>query len=616
MIFNDNMEILKVKYRSVWEYIKQSADQLEDPAVQVIPAKNGQPNIQIDAEGKTVYLHSQYNPDNEAEQWTNSYVDSVKEAKHIFFYGFGMGYHVDKLMKESKIPYTIYEPNASVFYRFIQKKLISDLRIHKLSNIFIGDSLELFIQHYLEHFTTDVLIIINPAYERIYAEQTKRFIDAFKEQIRIKSANFKALLGYERLWTFNSESNFNTVLHTQNMMREKRQFFMGRPVILVAAGPSLEDEFDNLRYIKQHGLAYIFSVGSANKSLLAHDIYPDAVLSYDPNTYNHRVFSEIIEKKIESIPMIFGSSVGFQTVEFYPAPLLHMFTNQDYISAYYLNEQEILQDAASIAIITLQLLSKMNVKTIILVGQNFAVRNDQYYSKGISYQTRPTGLMESERSSLVNVESVDGGVVQTQESHIIARKQMEYFIAGARHVEVINTTKGGAAIKGTTFIELSEVIQQRLTTKVVEEDWFKGDPTPYDKEIIESKLTAMIKQHEEFGILMVKIVKMIKKLEATAATFHAMKTAVVVNQISNINQELFLNLYYSVYLKSMVRVQHDIFQKSLIEINPMENIIEKARAIVKSFGLFILYCQEVRNQNETLYQSHIKQIKEYLDLEQ
>ncbi|QGQ93524.1 DUF115 domain-containing protein [Paenibacillus psychroresistens] len=611
MIFNKNMEVLKLRYLNAWEYITDRASKLEDLDSLVFPAKNGQPNIKLDLDGKTAYLHSQYNPENEAEQWIAGYHASVKEAKHVFFYGFGMGYHLDKLMRNSKIPYTIYEPNPSVFYNFMQTKLLSDMPIQKLSNVFIGDSADHYIRYYLENFTTDVLIIINPAYERHYPEQTKLFIDIFKEQIRIKAANYKALMGYERLWTYNSESNFKTVLNTQNVIREKKSFFMDKPVILVAAGPSLEDEFDNLRYIKENGLAYIFSVGSAIKALLAQDIYPDAVLSYDPNTYNHRVFNDIIDNKINTIPLIYGSSVGTETVKIYPGPMLHMFTSQDFISAYYLDEEAI-QDATSIAILTLQLLAKLNVKTIVLVGQNFAIRNNQFYSKGISYQERPTELTDQERSVLINVESVDGGIAQTQEMHNLSRKQMEHFINAAPHVEVINSTKGGAAIKGTTYIELSEVIKQRLSVKVVEEDWFRGDTTSYDKEVIESRMNAMLKQHEEFGKMMVNIVKIIKKLEVTAHTFHGTKTAAVVNQISLINQELFENLYYSVYLKPMMRVQHDIFQKSLSELNSIENIIEKARAIVKIFGAFILYCQEVRSENESPFQSHIWDIKVFI----
>lgn len=51
----------------------------------------------------------------------------------------------------------------------------------------------------------------------------------------------------------------------------------------------------------------------------------------------------------------------------------------------------------------------------------------------------------------------------------------------------------------------------------------------------------------------------------------------------------------------MVKVQYDIFQKSLIDINQMKNNIQKARTIVKVFGAFILDCQHVMRDNEPFF---------------
>ena len=142
---------------------------------------------------------------------------------------------------------------------------------------------------------------------------------------------------------------------------EKKGQFKGKPAMLVAAGPSLNEEIENIRYIKENGLAYIFSVGSAINTLIYHNIYPDAACTYDPTVNNQKVFAKVKEKNIKDIPMIFGSSVGYETLIDYPGKKYHMITSQDTVSNYYLKTEEedrldIVLDAPSIAVVTLQLL--------------------------------------------------------------------------------------------------------------------------------------------------------------------------------------------------------------------------------------------------------------------
>ncbi len=73
--------------------------------------------------------------------------------------------------------------------------------------------------------------------------------------------------------------------------------------------------------------------------MIYHDIYPDAATTYDPGKFNHNVFTKIKEEGIADIPMIFGSSVGYETIMNYPGNKYHMITSQDTVSAYYLKKQ-------------------------------------------------------------------------------------------------------------------------------------------------------------------------------------------------------------------------------------------------------------------------------------
>src|SRR5690606_4805399 len=128
-----------------------------------------------------------------------------------------------------------------------------------------------------------------------------------------------------------------------------------------------------LKEIKKQGLAYIFAVGSANKALIAHGIHPDAVFTYDPQGHNASVFKELMDNGHTTIPMVYGTSVGFETVQLYPGPKFHFVTAQDTITQnFHETTLPIVNDAYSIAIVTLQILYHLQVKKVILVGQNFA----------------------------------------------------------------------------------------------------------------------------------------------------------------------------------------------------------------------------------------------------
>ncbi|MCD1260841.1 motility associated factor glycosyltransferase family protein [Paenibacillus athensensis] len=617
MIFNENMQLCKEKYKNVWTYMDSNAASLAKESVEVKLAKNSLPNISLELNDKTVYLHSQYDPQNEAQKWIEPYLESVKSTKHVFFFGAGMGYHIQLLMsKYPAVNYTIYEPLPAVLFQLLKTKHISVFPLKRLMNIFVGGSVDFYIRHVLDNFSTDVLVIVNPAYERIFPDMTREFMALFKKYVKHKLMNLQTNVGYQQIWTYNVECNFLKILKSQNMISSKKQIFKDKPFVIVAAGPSLEDEYVHLKKIKDDGLAYIFAVGSANKALLANDIMPDAVVSYDPNYGNFEVFKEVFEQKIP-LPIVFGSTVGLKTLEDYPGPMLHMFMNQDHLSPYFLegdnfNKEDVITDAASVAVVALQLVSKLGAELIVLVGQNFSYRNHQYYANGVKYNQRPTYLKDAELSTLIEVEDVDGGVVFTQEAHNVSRRQMEQIIATIPQTTILNTTRGGARIAGAPFETLANIIRNRLTRKdIVNRTWYEGEPTEYDYKSLSAKMEEMKKHHDALDDLILQIAKTLKKLEAAAVGKQAKKTSTLLDQIGKLNRSLYANLYYLIFLEPMVKVQYDFFQKAILEINSIPNIIEKARAVIKPFGAFVLDCQKVMQENEPFYQLIMNNIQTF-----
>lgn len=210
---------------------------------------------------------------------------------------------------------------------------------------------------------------------------------------------------------------------------QAESIFNNKVAIIVAAGPSLNYEIDNLRIVKEKGLALIFSVGSAINTLMYHKITPDAIIAFDPSD-DAIVCKKFIEEDIASIPMIFGSSIGSAVIRSYKGPKTHMLIDKDPISNYFLidnngRELERASDAPSVAVVTFELLYKLGFSTILLVGQNLFYKNNLNYAEGIDYQIT---IDPENGKKLETVIDAYGNQVYTNASFNLMRRQMEFYI--------------------------------------------------------------------------------------------------------------------------------------------------------------------------------------------
>jgi hypothetical protein len=117
---------------------------------------------------------------------------------------------------------------------------------------------------------------------------------------------------------------------------------------------------------------------------------------------------------------------------------------------------EVVSDAPSIAVVTLQLLDKIGVKEIILAGQDLAFPGDRFYAEGVGV-ARPEDVGDQDRAGAFEVEANDGGKVLTNQSLDKMRQSMELLLQNASFSRIINTSSGGAKIAGTIFEDWPQV---------------------------------------------------------------------------------------------------------------------------------------------------------------
>lgn len=606
----ENINFLRNHYRYIRDMIQQTEEELQKEQIKVVESKTGLPTLQVTINNQEVYLHSKYDPVKEAEKLVEQYEKDIDQYDHIFFYGIGLGYHVEKFMEKYRDKkFSIYEPKPAIFYHYMKNRTVEKLPLKQMSNLFVEWSQEmgtLFLSNFADGIKGNVLLVLYPAYSRLFPKEYEQFLIEFKNRVQQKRMSYSADYSFANRWTLNSLMNIVTTIETPNLLVDKKEVFKDKPVLIVSAGPSLGEEYDNLRYIKENRLAYILAVGSANKALVANGILPDAVCTYDPQEHNFNVFKPLIENNIETIPMIYGSSVGYETILKYKGPKLHVITTQDTVTPYYFEyntaQIEMVDDSFSIAIITFQILAKMRAGLIVLVGQNFAFHDNLFYSKEI---TRRSGSAEVQDKDLINelsVRDVHGNMVKTNVSFNQMRLILEHYIQSYNSIEVINTTKGGASISGTSFLPLEKVIEQKLTTKVVEEYWFKSEQVE-TKDHFFSQVDKMELAIEHFILLYNSVFSVLNEFKQAIERNKIKKLYSLFPKFDKAFNIFTLNNFYSVYIRPISRIEYDYVYKSIVDIREMTDPKRKAEIVINTFGTYLNKCRTVYNKIAPIVQN-------------
>lgn len=598
MILTDNRNYLRVHNRSLMERVVEREDLESEKSVEVELSKRGKPTLKIYNENKIQYIHSKYDPEAESERLIKQ-LENMEQYEHVLFIGAGLGYQIQALLKHyPNMKFSIYEPNLDVLCEFLSHQDLTKLSNKQLVEIFSTtdeQQLSSEISILNQSIKGKTYIFTLPIYEKLYATQVKIVGESLVEVLKDKRSSIATNFSFQKRWTINSIKNFPRVLETPNILHDiDKNAFIGKTAIIVAAGPSLNEEFENLSYIKENGLAYIFSVGSAINALIEHDIYPDAACTYDPKEINQIVFEKIKERNISNIPLVFGSSVGFETLENYPGKMLHMLTNQDTVAPQYINNFDIIngvQDAPSIAVVTFQLLKMLGCNQIILVGQNLCFQNNNRYAAGINYENVSNELSRNEQENLFVVKDVNGNDVLTDESFNRMRQQLELYIKVFSELDVINTTKSGAQIEGTAFIPLSEVIYEKLTiTNKVTPNWFLAKNSynlKYTSDQVDKTKLAKYKLEQN-------IQNAIKELRGIDVAAKLNKTKELEKNFIRFDREfekISKNSFFKAFIEPMLRVHNESLIEESQAIRFETDLRKKGRAIAHMFANFLIDCQ-------------------------
>lgn len=409
--------------------------------INVFDSKNGNKTLTVDG----ILLHSSYDPYSTALNFIDNNSEIYLDKKTIVVYGLGFGYHVYALLSRIDNDCNIYvfEADLDVYNTGKKYKVYDSLKKDPRVHIVIISNNNFFELLKSKLNQVENIYLYTPSMNSI-PEQFSSFKKIlFNFKIAVDGINkFKDIM--EENSKTNESYNYPTI---SDFYRDYK--FEGESIIMVAAGPSLDLNIENLKKL-QHKFK-IFCVGSALRTLIKNDIIPYMICIIDCSEI---VYNQIKDFENLDIPLCFLNTASRWTISNYNGPK-YIFFNKD-------NEfdNKIINTGKTVAIPTIDIAAQGNVREIILIGQDLAFIDGKSHTDSINESYHDTGITNKvnlDNPFYKEVIGVNGQILYTNSEYLNFKHFIELEISNNPHIKFYNASSG-AKILGAEEISLSKLL--------------------------------------------------------------------------------------------------------------------------------------------------------------
>jgi hypothetical protein len=443
------------------------------PTYEVEQSKSGPATAKAQTfEGRSIYLHSRYNPADEAARQ----IEKADVENIVAFYvsGFGLGYHVQALFDRcgDDTLVCIFEPDLRVLQIAFEHNDFSKLiECSRVMWFWKDDKAELFNR------LTPWQPSITMGFERISHQPSIELAPAFHQQMATYVDEFKAyahtsvttLVLNGKRTAENVASNLPWYVATPSLSR-LGQKYRGMPAIIVSAGPSLRK---NKHLLKDAaGKAVIIAVQTTLQPLLEMGIEPNFVTSLDYHDISTR-FWEKLPRTLKT-ELIAEPKAASAILEMNPGPLSLLGNEfaEMLLKELKLNKTK-LPSGATVAHLAYYAAEHLGCDPIIFIGQDLGFSDGLCYTPGTSYEDvwRPelgrfcTLEMKQweqivrDRNILRKVPDFQGRPTYTEERLFTYLQHFERDFAKTR-TRIIDATEGGVLKRGSVPMAFKDAIAQ------------------------------------------------------------------------------------------------------------------------------------------------------------
>lgn len=373
------------------------------------------------------YLHSTIDPLEEAFQLANDIYDP--SLRGYIVWGCGLGYFADVLgsLTDGSVPIRVYDEDEVLI------KIATDYwgaDFDKKRNVtFIYDPDAIRLTSEMARHTDYGLMMHLPSIKKIKKTKIR---EVLLDYYYSKYEPYRRFLPFlKRNYYSNRSLGIEYVDALENEIG-------GREVIVVSAGPSLDDTIDYLREKKDR---VTIAVGTIFRKLLDMSIIPDYCAFLDPH---EAIYKQIDGLTDAGVPLILGVSAYWKIgYDYRGKRYLAMTKGINGVQDAYSDVKYIFEVGNSVTTLAIDIAMQMGASAIYLVGSDLA------YGKGISHASGTPDISFADEADLIPVQGVSGDTVYTTGVLNNTRRWIENEIRKYPQIPVYNLSRSGAYIAGT-----------------------------------------------------------------------------------------------------------------------------------------------------------------------
>lgn len=514
-IYEKNLEAIRLKDQRLYQAIMDAAYEQGDITVEAEDARNGMPIIKVVQEDTAVYMNSQYDPEKEAVKFVGQY-QNVLDYSVMYFVGFGNPYAIKQLLGTlgEHVTLVFYEPSVAIFLHMIHQFDITDIARDTRVIIYVkGLNAAEYVSEWSQLITYEnyrvCIFDALPKYRKLFSEDYKNLEEVYNYLVQMTMVNVETSAHFAKDEVRNDIYNMR---HLDNCNCEEDfegMLPVDKPVILVAAGPSLEKNVMLLKEAK--GKALIIAVDTIFRYLFERDIRPDLVVSSDPRK-SLRLFAGA---KVAQIPLAMESSLNYKVVDFIAniaqQKILFVTSENPYYNTMFQlagKNMYSLSAGGSVSTLAFALAIAWGFRRLVLIGQDLALAPNKVHAGNSG---RQHGRLEGEQ---IPVEGYYGDTVYTSPDYKHYLDWYNLVVENNKDLEVINATEGGANIRGTIKMSLREVIDTYCNEEFDFERAIKDVPpsfSPGQKSLYVNRWRESVENLTELGYQLVKGARLAEK---------------------------------------------------------------------------------------------------------
>lgn len=534
---------------------------------------------------------------------TMSRNEKINYIPSIFFIGVGLGYHIEKIVKEKNVENIfIYEPNPDMFFALLHtidlypifKKMTEEGRSITIQ---IGNKTDDFLLTFQSFLEKNGLYALSKIY--LFKHANNSSYNEIHHEITSKLHRFYLGWGFfedELLGVNHTISNIkknNLILSKKNSSNAHKIYDHNMPAIIVGNGPSLDKEIDFLR--KNQDNFVIFCSGSALKPLYKAGITPDFQVEIERSSSVYDWIMDINDDAyLKSIMLL-----GINTIEPKCGDLFKQFIwafkEQD--ASYELlsdlirkiDIESFLHSNPTVVNGSLCMAISLGYQQIYLFGTDFGFKDPKYHhSKNSSYFNDEDTFKMSEMKKELSLPGNFSDEIFSNQELEFSKFIFEMKLSQHKEVECFNCSDG-VKINFTTATK-SENIDIKNIDKINKKETLEkliNNQTSRSDKINKNTIDATIKEFKKECVAMIDMIQeslKIKPQNINELSLHFKKQFSWVNGLKNNNKKLYILFYGTIN-----SIQCMIFSKAI------ENNIENFSEIINhSFQIYFEYLEDIK----------------------